>query len=107
MLLLPAWVLGIVIGFFANIPSNDDVYPNHWWYGLVFGLVLFPAMWVLGLILPRIVFYFASGAMIGGAFSIVISIINKDWLYLSGGFATLLVGFFSAFGQFIRNRGVY
>ena len=99
-----AWVLGFLVGCGVNIPS-DAGWGGYWWHGLLFSLALYPSIWILGLIFPHPTLNFAGGATIGGGLPMVLALVNKDWAYITGGAATLIVGYLSAFGQRIRVRG--
>lgn len=93
-----AWVLGLGAGVFFNIPSDNFV----WWFGLAFGLALYPALFPLGLVFPRLTVSFASGAMVGGGFAFVISVFTTEWAYVPGSLTTLVIGFFCVSGQWAR-----
>lgn len=66
MLQLLAWIFGLLNSIATNAPYLEAFggVPFVWWQGVVFAVSLYPAAWLLGLILPRLVLNVASGAMV-------------------------------------------
>lgn len=94
-----AWLVGLVLGVSINVASEDEIV---WWYRMVFGLALFPALFPLGMIFPRLTMGFTSGAMIGGGLALAISVFTTEWTFIPRSLAMLVVGFFCVSGQWAR-----
>lgn len=104
MFQLLAWIAGLGLSIGLNAPYAAET-TYVWWQGIVFGVLLFPGVWVLGFLLPRLSLNFASGAMIGGALSAVGALFTQNWSYLAGSMITAIVGWLTAHGQDKRVNG--
>jgi hypothetical protein len=101
---LAAWIVGLSTSLGINAPYAFDT-ASVWWQGIVFGVLLYPGIWLLGFVLPRLTLNFASGAMIGGGISAVIAVFQQEWPFIVGSLVTLAVGYLTAWGQNRRVEG--
>lgn len=104
MFQLGAWLIGLAMSFGINAPYAAET-TNVWWQGIVFGVLLYPGVWVLGFVLPRLSLNFASGAMIGGWVSAAAALFTQNWAFLAGSLITGFVGWLTAMGQNKRVGG--
>ena len=104
MLQLLAWIIGIVNSVSINAPYLRDA-PYVWWHGIAFAVLLYPAVWLLGFVFPRLILNVASGAMIGGAISSALALFTGNLELLPGSLITWLSGYLAAKGQNLRLGG--
>jgi len=104
MLQIIAWVFGLGLSFGINAPYAADT-SYVWWQGIVFAVLLFPGVWLVGLVLPRLTLNLASGAMIGGFLSAGVAVFSQSWSCLVGSLLTGVVGLMTANGQNSRLGG--
>lgn len=104
MLQLIAWIVGLVNSVSINAPYLSDT-PYVWWQGIAFAILLYPAVWLLGFIFPRLTLNVASGAMVGGAASSALALFSGNLALLPGSLLTWLSGFLTARGQNNRLGG--
>lgn len=107
MLQLLAWVSGLLNSIATNAPYLEAFGGEAfvWWQGVVFALLLYPAAWLLGIILPRLTLAFASGATVGGAVSSAIALFTWNPDFLPGSLLTCLIGYLTTAGQRTRVGG--
>lgn len=98
MLQILAWILGLINSVATNAPYLGDT-PYVWWQGIVFSVVLYPAVWLVGFVFPRLTLNAASGAMVGGAASSVLALFTGNLELLPGSLLTWLSGYLAARGQ--------
>jgi hypothetical protein len=104
MLQLLAWIIGLINSFAMNTSYlGEQTY--FWWQGMIFAVLLYPAVWLLGFIFPRLTLNFASGAMVGGAAASVFALFTLNFAFLPGALLTWLSGYLTAKGQSIRLGG--
>ena len=98
MLQFLAWLAGI--GYAIGLTDNSNL---SWWIPLIIGLCSFPAIWLMGLIFPRLAINLASGFMIGSVIAALISATRSNWLLALGFSISAIVSWAAARGQQIRN----
>lgn len=87
----------------STFPSTGEAgASSQWWWGPVLAIVLWPAVWIVGLAIPRLSLNFASGCMIGGAIGTAVSVLGTAWSFVPGGLLVALSGLAVTKGQYLR-----
>ena len=101
MFQLLAWIWGLTISLSINAPYWLET-RFTWWVGIVFAILLQPAVWLLGLIFPRLILNLASGTMVGGFMAAAAALLSGNPSFVFGSLLTWGSGFLAAKGQYLR-----